>query len=299
MIGLVLAAAVFAAQPKPVLIIDPKHTLVEGVATDGTTIWVSSVLDRKVLACRDRCRELATLPKGLHPLGIAWDRKRQRLWVVADCPKLPGVPACEQGALVALDRSGRVRTRIAPTTGSFHPGDVTADPAGVFVSDSQDGAVYRLNPKGQALVALVKPGTGKSAQGLALNAEGKNLIAADYSQGISDIDLSSRGRFLLPRQDGKPLRGIDGLARCGDTYFGVYNGSAPGRIVSIKILAGRLTYELVEGLTLPDPTQIAFDDKRLLVVAHAGWELAAKRGSGRSEGAPIIAIPLSEDCKPL
>ena len=66
MIGLALLAAAASVQPKVVLTIDPRHRLVEGVASDGKTIWVSSILDRQVLACRKTCRTFATLPAPLH-----------------------------------------------------------------------------------------------------------------------------------------------------------------------------------------------------------------------------------------
>ena len=91
MIGLLALAAAAAAQPRTILTIDPSHRLVEGVASDGKTIWVSSILDRQIMACRKKCRSFATLPAPLHPFAVAWDKTRQRLWVAADCP--PGVPA--------------------------------------------------------------------------------------------------------------------------------------------------------------------------------------------------------------
>lgn len=300
MILTMMAAAAAVLQPQTVLTIDPKHRLVEGVASDGTTIWVSSVLDRTILACTKSCRRLAQLPRGLHPLGIAWDSTRKRLWIAADCPKLPGVEACERGALVALDRTGALRTRIGPPPGAFHPGDVSADEAGVFVSDSQSGAVYRVGPSGQTLTPIIRAGVAKSAQGSALDAAGERLIVADYSHGIATVDRKSGARTLLLRQDGKPLRGIDGLVRCGSVFAGVYNGSAPGSLVTIAIQPEGLEHaELIEGLQLPDPTQIAFDGNRLLVIADAGWGAAAKAGGTRSEGAPILAIPVDADCKPI
>ena len=241
-----------------------------------------------------------TLPAGLHPFAISWDARAKRLWVAAACP--PGVPfitACERGALIGLDAQGRVRSRIAPATGAFHPGDVSTATGQVFVSDSQNGAVYRLSSDGKTLSALVPPGVGKSGQGLAIDPAGKQLIVADYSQGVASIDLASGARTLLPRQDGKPLRGVDGLARCGDTFFGVYNGAAPGRLLTVKMRPGGVEYgELIDGLELPDPTQLVFDGKRLLVVANSGWE-GAMKGTPRTEGAPILAIPLGKDCKPL
>ena len=295
-----VAALALAAAPATVVTINPSHRLIEGVATDGRTIWVSSLIDRQILQCTKRCKTIATLPEGLHPFAIAWDSRRQRLWVAADCPSgVPFIKACERGALIALDRAGRTRVRISPSIGSFHPGDVSASGGRVFASDSQNGAVYRLLPSGKALAALVAPGVGKSGQGSVLDGAGARLIVADYSQGIASIDLATGERTLLPRQDGKPLRGVDGLARCGDTIFGIYNGAAPGRLLTIRMRPAGIEFdELVERLELPDPTQIAFDGKRLLVVSDSGWEKAGK-GAPRTSGAPILAIPLDKDCKPL
>jgi len=297
-LALVLAVAAPALRPHTEGTIDPKHRLVEGVASDGGTIWASSVLDRSIIACRRTCVVIAELPAGLHPLGIAWDTQRKWLWVAADCPKLPGVTPCETGAVVALEPSGRVRKRLSPTLGSFHPGDISASAGKVFVSDSQNGAVYALTPNGRALSAIVPPGAGKSAQGSALDASGKRLIVADYSEGIASVDLATGARTLLPRQDGKPLRGIDGVARCGDRYFGVYNGTAPGRLISFTVSASGIQFEeVVEGLSFPDPTQIAIAGGQLMMIGDAGWEQAAKPATKVREPARVLAFPLSAICK--
>ncbi|WP_309662869.1 hypothetical protein [Sphingomonas sp.] len=299
--SLLVAVAAAALQPTTVLTIDPSHRIVEGVASDGKTIWVSSILDRTVLACRKTCRTMAVLPPGLHPFAIAWDKGRKRLWVAADCPPgVTGITACERGALIALDKRGRVVTRIAPYVGTFHPGDVSASQGQLFVSDSQNGMVFRLTPNGRGLMAVVLPGIGKSGQGTALSADGQRLLVADYSQGIGSVDLAKFTRTLLPRQDGKPLRGVDGLVRCGSTYYGIYNGAAPGLLVSITLTATGLNFDQPLGeLSLPDPTQIAFDGKRLLIVADSGWATLDKAGFVRTQGTPIIAIPLAKDCTPI
>jgi hypothetical protein len=298
-IGLLAFALTAAAQPRTVLMINPRHRLIEGIASDGRTIWVSSVLDRQILACHKTCRTIATLPAPLHPFALTWDAGRTRLWVAADCP--PGVKAieaCDRGALVALDRDGRLKSRIAPLSGSFHPGDVSAAPAGVFVSDSQNGAVYRLAASGHSLTPLVGPGIGKSAQGTVSAPNGKTLLEADYSDGIVAIDMATGKRKLLARQDGKPLRGIDGLTRCGNVIYGIYNGATPGALVSIVTGGTGLTFDQPLHEPLPDPTQITFDGKRLLIVADSGWATLDKPDFVRTSGAPILAVPLSDDCKP-
>jgi sugar lactone lactonase YvrE len=291
-----LAAA--ALQPQTVLTVDPKHRLVEGVASDGKTIWLSSLIDRQILACARTCRTIATLPEGIHPFAIAWDSSRKRLWVAADCP--PGVSfikACERGAVIAIDAKGRVKTRISPPLGTFHPGDVSAADGQVFVSDSQNGSVYRLTPNGRTLMAIVAPGTGKSGQGSAYDKAGNRLIVADYSQGITAIDLGTNARTLLLRDNGRPLRGIDGLMRCGSSFVGVYNGQSPGQMIAFAIDGDKIKIrEAVEGHSMPDPTQLTSDGKRLLVVANAGWEAALKSDAPRAAGAPILSFPMSAVC---
>jgi DNA-binding beta-propeller fold protein YncE len=294
---LLALAAAAAIQPQTILTVDPKHRLVEGIASDGATIWLSSILDRQVLACRATCRTMATLPAGLYPFAIAWDAGRKRLWVAADCP--PGVAAikpCDRGAVIALNPSGRIVTRIAPPSGSFHPGDVSASSGGVFVSDSQNGAVYQLAKTGYSLSPVVAAGVGKSAQGTALDEQGGRLIVADYSQGISAVDVTSGTRTILPRPDRKPLHGIDGLVRCGAVYYGIYNGTSPGALLSIAPGETGLSSDQVA--SLPDPTQVAYDGKRLLIVADSGWATIEKVDFKRTSGAPIVAIPLGADCKP-
>jgi hypothetical protein len=293
-----LFAAAVALQPQTIVTADPRHRLIEGVASDGKTIWLSSLIDRQILACRKRCTTLALLPSGIHPFAIAWDQSRKRLWVAADCPpKVPFITACERGALMAFDAKGRLQTRISPPLGAFHPGDVSASDGEVFVSDSQNGTVYRLTPNGRSLIAIVLPGTGKSGQGSAYDKANNRLIVADYSQGIAAIDLATNTRTLLLRDNGRPLRGIDGLIRCGSGFLGVYNGQSPGQLIAFSIEGGKLKLrEAVEGHTMPDPTQVASDGKRLLVVPNAGWDAAMKGPEPRTEGAPILSFPLPAVC---
>jgi sugar lactone lactonase YvrE len=201
--------------------------------------------------------------------------------------------------LLALDSRGRVRTRISPSAGTFHPGDVSASGGRVFVSDSQNGLVFRLLPSGKALMAVNLPGDGKSAQGTALTPDGEALIAADYSLGVRAIDLATFKATVLPRQDGKPLRGIDGLVRCGSTYYGIYNGTSPGTLVAIRRTDKGIEFGQPLGeVTLPDPTQVAYDGKRLLIVADSGWATIDKPDFKRTSGAPVIAVPLKSDCTP-
>lgn len=293
-----IAAATAIAQPTLLFEVPAKHRLIEGVAMDGRTVWVSSVLDRQVFRCRKTCAAFATLPRTLHPMGMAWDKGRKRLWIAADCPELPGVEKCERGALVGLNAAGRIMVRVAPSTGSFHPGDVSGSAAGVFVSDSQNGAVYRLSPNGAALAPVVAVGVGKSAQGSVTDPTGKTLVVADYSQGIAVVDLATGIRTILRQADDRPVRGIDGLTRCGSVYYGIYNGGAlPPALVRFTFSGDRITLDRrVEGAPLADPTQLAVDGETMVLVGKAGWEDAPK-GGARTDAAPILAYDPPESCQ--
>jgi hypothetical protein len=296
-LGLIAAASAIA-QPTLLFSVSPRHRLVEGVAMDGRTVWVSSVLDRKILKCRKACSTFSTLPSGLHPMGMAWDRTRKRLWIAADCPELPGVEKCERGALVGLNQGGQLMTRVAPAAGSFHPGDVSASPAGVFVSDSQNGSVHRLSKNGAALEEVVVAGVGKSAQGSAVDQLGGKLVVADYSQGIAVVDLATGTKTVLRQADDRPVRGIDGLIRCGGTYYAVYNGGAlPPGLVRFTIAGDRIALERpVQGGPLVDPTQLAIDGEMIVLVGDAGWD-GAMKGAARIAPAPILAFDPPESCE--
>jgi hypothetical protein len=279
-----------------VLEIDPAHRLVEGVASNGNTIFVSSVLDRQILACRLSCRTLVTLPGNLSPLGIAWDWSRDLIWVAADCPDLPGIPACKNGALIAIGPSGKVVATFAPPL-EFHPGDVSVSLLSIFVSDSRNGSIYGLLARRRGLRLVNREKTGKSAQGTALSPEGTSLVIADYSRGIGKVDLRTGETRWLPLGSGRQLQGIDGLVRCGERYFAVYNGSSPGHVLSMRISGGKIeARDFPTGYKIPDPTQIAFDGKRLLVVSGSGWQDVDKANGSRRAGARILEIPLANGC---
>jgi hypothetical protein len=275
--ALLLALAGTADAPPTLISVPAQHAVVEGIATDGRTVWLSSVVDRTILTHdRGKAGRFAMPAGTLHPMGLAWDAARQWLWIATDCPRLPAIARCESGALVALDRKGRLRMKLSPGPG-FHPDDVSVGGGSVFVSDSQNSAVYRLDRGASTLETLIAPGTGRSAQGTALMSNGKYLLVADYGRGIAVIDLASKARLPLPKADGKPLLGIDGLVRVGEDYYGVHNGSSPGSLIRFRIDGIKIDVTVVHrGAPLADPTQLAVDGKRLLVVADAGWPAASK-----------------------
>lgn len=285
------------APPAAFLTISAEYRLIEGVASDGDTIWVSSVLDRSVIAVRNGRFSAYKLPKGDGaPLGIAWDPRRQWLWIAANCPADLKMPDCTGAALLAMDRKGRVRARLAPA-GAFTPGDVSVWQDRIFVSDSKNGAVYRCSAKCSALSPLIKPRAKGSAQGSAAYDQGRKLLVADYGLGLISVDLESGVETPVLLADGNRLRGVDGLIADGDSFLAVRNASVPGKVWRFRIVDGHIADPQVaaEGGAIVDPTQITRSGGRVLIVGDSQWNahLPGKDGkiSGQQRPTPIVAIP--------
>lgn len=284
------AVMLAAASPTVAYTIDPKHRIVEGVASDGRALFLSSILDRTIIVCRKSCDWEFVLAGPAVPLGISWDPTRKLLWVAMHCPKLPGVQPCS-GEVQGVTARGKLRYRIWPGT-DFSPGDVNASDGRLFVSDSANGKVYRADPEAGRWTELVMTGDRKSAQGMAVDGSGR-LIAADYSKGISAIDLSTGARTMLPRAGDKPLRGIDGMISVKGRIFAIYNGQAPGALLELMPGPDGLKFGQISGdADLSDPTQVAVMGDSLLAVADSGWATIETKDK-REKGATILkfAIP--------
>jgi hypothetical protein len=290
----IVAAALLAAapaEPSPPRVayrIDPKHRIVEGIASDGKDLWVSSILDRVILRCDNVCAPAFIMNGPAYPFGLAWDPKRRWLWVAMQCPDMKPFAKCD-GEVRAVDRKGRIQFAGRPGPG-FKPGDVSVHHGVVTVSDSVNGAVYSITNK--RFSTLLKSGVGKSGQGSATLAGGKTLVVADYSQGIATYALPYGARTVTARADGRPIRGIDGLVAFGNHLFGVYNGQVPGGLVALTINGPTIAYTAVEdGGLLPDPTHATVHRGALFVVGDSGWATIDKEPT-RVSGAAIVRLPL-------
>ena len=299
-----LAAALLAALAAPaqpaattILTVPASHRLIEGIASDGETIWLSSVVDREILAWRPhhalRIRHMP--PDTARPLGLAWDAKRRWLWVATDCPEIAAAAACTGGGLIALDRAGRLVARLVPASGTAHFGDVSVSGGVVHVADSSNGAVYRCRDACTALETVIPPGVGRSAQGSAVFDAAGDVLVADYSVGLALVDRAGK-RTLLPREDGRPLRGVDGLGRSGHWFVGVQNSQTPGVVFAFHISPDRrhiTDLRVLGGDTVfPEPTQIAAAGGRLHVVADAQWSAYDKASATRpaQHATPIMVM---------
>src|SRR3569623_1156154 len=122
-----LAAALLAARAAPaqpaattILTVPASHRLIEGIASDGETIWLSSVVDREILGWRPHhALRVRRMPSDTaRPLGRAWDAMRHWLGIATDCPVSAACYACTGGGRIAPYRAGRLVKRLARATGT-------------------------------------------------------------------------------------------------------------------------------------------------------------------------------------
>jgi hypothetical protein len=286
--------------PQTVLTIPAEYRLIEGVASDGDTIWVSSILDRVVVEHKDGRFRAMPLPEGAGaPFAITYDAGRKWIWIAANCFEPLKIRNCTGAWLVAMDRSGMVQRKVRPAgDAAFTPGDVSVWQDQVFVSDTANGAAYRCKADCKTLTPLIASRQKGSAQGSAVYDEGRKLLVADYGLGLISVDLATGAETPVLMADGNKLRGMDGLVADGDGFVGVRNPSVPGKAWRFRVSAeGKVVDPQVaaEGGAIVDPTQIARAGNRLLIVGDAQWAvyLPGKDGkvSGVQKPTPIVAIP--------
>ena len=271
-----------AAAPCPctnVFVGNAQPFIAEGIARDAATdrFFVASVARRRIVTIHDqRQRDFAQLPDDYSPLGIVLSGGT--LWATA--ATLPqGSGHDGPTALIAFNKSdGHVR-QVYPVadSGKHILNDLTFAPDGtVYASDTADGSIYRLGPSDQALTRL-DGALLKSAQGMAVSADGKSLLVADYSLGLVKLDLASASFAPLRIPDGVNVKGLDGLARLPDgSFLASQNGLSKPRILRLSLSSDWtqvLSLEVIaaDDAAVADPSLVMADQSGAYVVGVSQW----------------------------
>jgi hypothetical protein len=294
----------------------------EGVAWDdaGRRLFVSSLYKRKVVVIDDSGAARDFVVEGAgglwQVLGMKVDSRRGRLLVCSAADKtMRGFEAADHGrsGVFSFDLAtgALVAKAIAPDAGTHLFNDLAlAEDGGAFVTDSEEGSVWRLRPTGD-LERVFPARSFLYPNGIALSPDGRFLYVASFS-GIDRVDLggaeSGPGgggplrRHPLPHPEGVTLCGVDGLSFWRGRLLAVQNGIHPSRIVEIALSPA---YDRVLGLRVldrldplvNDATTAAVAGDELLVIANAQIGSFAADGKifpdDRLEPVRIVSIPLS------
>lgn len=288
--GLMLAGASLpaSAQSLETLAATPATPLlIEGAARDPDgALILSSIRDGALFKVGSDGALTPFGPEGRQAMfGLVADPARGALWV-ASSPSNIDTQADRPGELLRLDAASGAVTASVTAEGPDHAfGDVALGPDGaVFVGDTKSQQVLVLAPGAARLEVLADlPDTG-SPQGMAVSADGRWLIFSDYRTGLHRLDLSQgyrRHDFTaetfapLAAPEGVELRGIDGLARHGDTIIAIQNGTRTQRILRLTLSddwsAVTAREALLEGAPLEEPTTGFVEGDGLIFVSRSQW----------------------------
>jgi hypothetical protein len=141
----------------------------------------------------------------------------------------------------------------------------------LYVTDSQDRAIYRLNGATGTFDRWLESDLFASPQGIALSGDERVLFVADYSHGVFSVNVESREIRLMPYPDNMTMLGIDGLAWHDGYLVAIQNGVKPHRVVRLEL--NRRLDRIVGWRTL-EANHPGFDEPTLGVVVR---ELPSRR----------------------
>jgi hypothetical protein len=270
----------------------------EDITSDGGGFIVSSIQHHTLYRVRlPQGDEVACDMEDLHLeesaqrwpiLAVSYDVRRNLIWASTSVmPGFAGIAKEDEGkaALVAIDAKGQVARRWpldsdAPAV----LGDMTLAPDGaVYVTDSIGGGVYRVRLEGKDTAAALRVAKlEKVADGLfspqtpALAADRKRLFVADYTMGIAVVDLASGKVEYLAHPDDVAVTGIDGMYLTGDSLLAIQNGTAPERILRLKLDGAQRSIVSAEVVAqasdkTADATHAVLKDGTFYVITNVGW----------------------------
>lgn len=260
----------------------------EGIAYDQKRrrMLVGSIRHREIISVESDLSERQFVAAGTQGLGSVMgmqaDPTRNRLWVASSSTsQMRPESATEFTGIWAFRLSDGAYVTHYPLPSSQTPsrlGDVLlSDDGRLFASDSLSGAVFELDPERGEFRTVIAPGALRSAQGMAISADGRFLYVADYASGLHALDLDTGALIRLRLANDVHDYGIDGLYRMGDSLIGIQNLIRPHRVVRYALGDDGMSItdcRILEA-SLPEfsePTLGVPVGDTLLYVANSQWD---------------------------
>jgi len=275
--------------------------LPEGIARDPESgaLYLGSIRLRKILRLGPDDSVADFVREGQDGLcsvvGLTVDPLRRVLWAcsAAGPEMVDATPADTSRTGVfgwSLDDGELVGAFLLPdATVRRQLNDLTIGPLGrIYASDSQRGAVWRLDPDAGAWEVFLGDGEVPGANGLAFSADGRRLYVSAYALGVAVVDLDDAQTVLGVRRlacpASQPAVFIDGLYCRGNSLFAVQNWLGMARVIRFWLDAAGSEVTGAEILlshhpSFDEPTTAALADAELFVVANSELRRYAPDGT--------------------
>ena len=178
-------------------------------------------------------------PDMLRVVGVHADTARQRLWFATWAPDSTHRDSTEPPSVTRLFlaelATGRITKSWSPDGG--RPGHllndfVVMDDGELYITDTEQGFVYRLRSPADTLELFVQPTGGQftTANGITSTPDGRTLYVA-FLEGIARLDLATRALTLMPSPDSVSTASLDGLYWYRGGLIGVQGIPTLARVV--------------------------------------------------------------------
>jgi hypothetical protein len=170
-------------------------------------------------------------------LGLTVHRGLGWLCAVSSNAFLEDGQSDKRNQLNCLDlETGVLKRRyMLPEAGGINDVQIDADGRTAYLSDSDQGTIWRLSLDDGALDRLIPEASLRDINGLAMTADRRGIHAA-WRYGIAYVELNTgtlRKRIDTRLRDHVSI--VDGLYRVGNDLVGVQSITTPGRVIRIKL----------------------------------------------------------------
>lgn len=270
------------------------------------TFFVSSIHKRKVVYIDEDGNSTDFIPSKQNGLSavmcVKADAKTNSLWVASTVtPEMMEYDSALTSAIYQFD--ARTKKLIAryeagmKAKGSFF-GDIVLNTAGeVFISDSQNNVIFKINTQTKKLESYFTSDEFWNIQGISFSVDEKYLYIADYIKGIFRLTLSTKELIQLKVDAVASVKGVDGLIVYQHTLIAIQNGVQPMRVMQLRL--NESGDRIISARTIdhnhPDfnePTNGCLVNHTLYYVANSQWSGydAQKKIKPASELKPIIIL---------
>jgi SMP-30/Gluconolactonase/LRE-like region len=225
--------------------ISEKDLIPEGIAYDATSksFFVSSIHKNKIIRIDQHNKVNDFIRSGKEGIGQVLGIKvsQGKLWVCSNTGK---GNAQDQSMVHAFDlASGDLVSKwTLPSAGEIHLfNDLAIDSQGnVIISDSDYGAIYRVNPKSSSIELLINDDRLLYANGITMSPD--DAVIVNTFKGFFKINTATQELKLLPFPNYSVI-GIDGLCFYKQSLVGIQNVAYP---VSINQYQLNATFDKIE-----------------------------------------------------